>query len=122
MQDPSMRDALLRLSSDDLAWDKTDDATVWRRLFTDTLFQQPSIAQHHWVMDGIDECEDFDLLFTNKFLTSLPVGLRLFATSRRLEVALGAHLLRIPDQHLQSCQDWLWRDCHPDRGMTVSCG
>lgn len=85
MQDSSMRTALLRLSCDDLTWDKTDDASVWRRLFTDTLFQQPSIAQHYWVMDGIDECANFHSLFAKKYLSGFPMGLRLFATSRRLE-------------------------------------
>ncbi|KAM7192873.1 hypothetical protein V8F20_008670 [Naviculisporaceae sp. PSN 640] len=85
MHDALVREALLQLSQDGLVWDRADDASIWRRLFTSTIFQLPSISRHVWVLDGIDECGKFGSLFTKKFLASIPDGLRLFATSRGLE-------------------------------------
>ncbi|KAK3312544.1 hypothetical protein B0H66DRAFT_644720 [Apodospora peruviana] len=85
MQDEMVRDTLLRLASDGLVWDRTDDASVWRRLFTSTIFRLPSISRHFWVVDGVDECTHFNAFFTKRFLATLPEGFRMFATSRGLE-------------------------------------
>lgn len=85
MQDALVREALLQLSQDGIVWDRADDASIWRRLFTSSIFQLPSISRHVWVVDGIDECGNFGSLFTKKFLATIPQGLRLFATSRGLE-------------------------------------
>ncbi|KAK3349876.1 hypothetical protein B0T25DRAFT_582714 [Lasiosphaeria hispida] len=87
-QDRLVRDALLRLAHDDgLVWDKTDDGSVWRRLFIGCIFKLPpnALQQHFWVVDGVDECVRFNSLFTKKLLAAFPQGLKLFATSRRLE-------------------------------------
>ncbi|KAK3681030.1 hypothetical protein B0T22DRAFT_523836 [Podospora appendiculata] len=85
VQDVSVREALLPLAQDGLVWDKTDDASVWRQLFTGTIFKLPSIARHCWVVDGVDECALYNNLFTKRFLSALPAGLRVFATSRNWE-------------------------------------
>lgn len=84
-QDHSVRDALLRLEGDEFVWDKTDDSSVWRRLFTTTIFQLPSVRQHFWIVDGVDECWHFCSLFTKRYLAALPDWLRVFATSQQLE-------------------------------------
>jgi hypothetical protein len=85
MQDRSVQETLLRLEYDGFVWDETDDTSVWRRLFTAHIFQLPSMHRHFWVIDGVDECWNFNSLFTKRYLSTLPDGLRLFATSRKLE-------------------------------------
>lgn len=68
-----------------MRWDKTDEAVVWRRIFTATLFKIPSMASHFWVIDGVDEFSCFGSLFSIKFFATMPQDLHLFATSRLLE-------------------------------------
>jgi hypothetical protein len=85
MQDDLVKETLLQLAQDGLTWDKTDDTSVWRRLFTGCIFKLPSMTQHFWVVDGVDECSNFNALFTKRLLATLPEKLRLFATSRNLE-------------------------------------
>lgn len=85
MHDNVVQQALLQLARDGLAWDQTEDAGVWRRLFVGCIFKLPSISRHFWVIDGVDECANFNALFTKRLLASLPEGLRFFATSRNLE-------------------------------------
>ncbi|KAH6621487.1 hypothetical protein B0J18DRAFT_227999 [Chaetomium sp. MPI-SDFR-AT-0129] len=85
MQDGIIKDALLQLVQDGLTWGQTDDASVWRRLFTGCIFKLSSLARHFWVMDGVDECANSNALFTKRLLATLPENLRLFATSRDLE-------------------------------------
>lgn len=87
-QDARVREALMELvHNDGLFWDKTDDSSVWRRLFLGCIFKlEPSaLRQHAWVVDGIDECAHFNGLFAKRFLATLPSELRLFATSRQLD-------------------------------------
>ncbi|KAK4118645.1 hypothetical protein N657DRAFT_659477 [Parathielavia appendiculata] len=85
MQDDVVREAVLQLAQDDFTWDITDEITVWRRLFAGCIFRTPSLAQHFWVVDGVDECVNFNALFAQRLLVSLPKELRLFATSRNVE-------------------------------------
>lgn len=90
--DDAIRDSLSQLMEEEPAWDKSDALTVWRRLFIGAIFKSPSISKHIWVMDGIDECSNFGVLFTKKLLQSTPIQLRLLATSRDLdEVGRGLH-------------------------------
>ena len=85
MQDTSVQEALLQLARQDLIWDKTDDTVVWRRLFTGCIFKLPCLERHFWVIDAIDECANFNALFTKRLLATVPDSLRLFATSRNLD-------------------------------------
>lgn len=100
-QDESVGRALLQLARDGLVWDKTDDTSVWRRLFTGCIFKLQSLSRHYWVVDGVDECANFNALFTKRLLATLPSELRLFATSRNLEeierglTSLGANRVSI---------------------------
>ncbi|XXG96484.1 hypothetical protein Hte_002767 [Hypoxylon texense] len=84
-QDSQVRNKLLQLESEGVTWDMTDELGVWRRLFVGGIFKLPSISQHFWIVDGVDECANFNSLFTKRILATLPSGLRFFATSRHLE-------------------------------------
>ncbi|KAK4445761.1 hypothetical protein QBC34DRAFT_160610 [Podospora aff. communis PSN243] len=105
-QDILVREALLQLAQDGLVCDMTDDGSIWRRVFTGCIFKLSSISQHCWVMDGLDECTNFNHLFTKKFLTAVPKTLRLFATSRPLqEVERGLSSLGPTRYSLQVLSD-----------------
>lgn len=85
MHDVLVRDKLLQLEDEGIVWDNADEANIWRKLFANNIFKLPSIPQHAWVIDGLDECANFNALFTKRLLAVLPSELRLFATSRSLE-------------------------------------
>ncbi|KAI0378271.1 hypothetical protein F5Y04DRAFT_152464 [Hypomontagnella monticulosa] len=85
MQDSQVREKLLQLDGEGATWDMTDELSVWRRLFTSGIFKLPSLSQHFWVIDGVDECTNFNSLFSKRILATLPRRFRLFATSRHLE-------------------------------------
>ncbi|VUC29166.1 unnamed protein product [Clonostachys rosea] len=84
-KDDVIRERLLQLMDDQSTLDKTDESSIWRKLFIGTIFKCPSISNHIWILDGVDECANFNVLFTRKLLASMPKQLRLFATSRDLE-------------------------------------
>ncbi|KAL6834900.1 hypothetical protein V8C40DRAFT_233072 [Trichoderma camerunense] len=86
-QDKLVREKLIQLEHERVAWDKTDDATIWTKLFVDRIFKLPFEKQHFWVIDGLDECGNFSSLFTKKLLAKLPRKreLRVFVTSRNLD-------------------------------------
>lgn len=86
-QDHLVKEKLMQLEHEGIAWDKTDDATIWAKLFVDRIFKLPLETQHFWVIDGLDECTNFSSLFTKKLLAKLPRKreLRVFVTSRNLD-------------------------------------
>ncbi|KAL7791473.1 hypothetical protein V8C37DRAFT_402997 [Trichoderma ceciliae] len=86
-QDNLVREKLIQLEHEGIAWDKTDDATIWTKLFVDRIFKMPLERQHFWLIDGLDECANFNSLFTKKLLAKLPRKreLRVFVTSRNLD-------------------------------------
>jgi hypothetical protein len=81
MQDAFVRTRFLKMAEETVAWDKSDEKSIWRRLFVGVVFQSPLISRHVWVIDGIDQCPNINTLFT-KFLSTIPPALRVFATSR----------------------------------------
>ncbi|KLU88594.1 hypothetical protein MAPG_07579 [Magnaporthiopsis poae ATCC 64411] len=85
IHDSLVRQSLLKMEADDAAWDKTDDMSVWRRLFSRCILKLPVLHRHVWVMDGLEECSDFNALFTKRVISTLPPELRLFVASRNLE-------------------------------------
>lgn len=105
MQDSHMAYKLLQLENEGVTWDMTDELSFWRRLLISGIFKLPSISQHFWVIDGVDECANFNSLFTKRILATLPRGLRLFGTSRHLE-EIGRGLASLESRvSLQSLSD-----------------
>ncbi|KAH6855712.1 hypothetical protein B0I37DRAFT_61124 [Chaetomium sp. MPI-CAGE-AT-0009] len=87
LQDKTVREAVLLLAEDGRSWDELDEAGVWRRLFTNCVFKVSSLTEtvFFWVLDGVDECSDFNPLFRKRLLVDLPSNIRLFPTSRGLD-------------------------------------
>ncbi|KAI0181154.1 WD40-repeat-containing domain protein [Hypoxylon sp. FL1284] len=88
LQDGQVAEKLLQLRGESLSWDMSNELSLWKRLFVDRVFKLPSTSRHFWIIDAIDECANFNALFTKRILATLPEGIRLFATSRPLEQIL----------------------------------
>ncbi|UKZ70694.1 uncharacterized protein TrAtP1_011666 [Trichoderma atroviride] len=100
IQDSLVKEKLMELEHEGLAWDTASDSVIWAKLFVDGIFNLSFTRRHFWVIDALDECENFNSLFTKKLLAKLPLEgkLQVFITSRNLEaiergrVSLGAHV------------------------------
>ncbi|PTB42433.1 hypothetical protein M441DRAFT_191126 [Trichoderma asperellum CBS 433.97] len=86
-QDNLVKEKLIQFEHEGIVWDKASDALIWTKLFVDRIFKLPFARQHFWVIDALDECDNFNALFTKKLLTKLPLEgkLQVFITSRNLE-------------------------------------
>ncbi|KFA52959.1 hypothetical protein S40293_09406 [Stachybotrys chartarum IBT 40293] len=84
MQDNILMHEMLRILGDQTAWDRADEAVIWRKLFIGCIFKA-DLSHHRWVIDGIDECANFNSLFSKRLLNTMPNMLQIFATSRDLE-------------------------------------
>ncbi|KAI1392460.1 uncharacterized protein F4822DRAFT_436235 [Hypoxylon trugodes] len=85
IQDSQMADKLFEIEAEYVTWDLTDELSLWRKLFVNGIFKLPSISRHFWIIDGVDECVNFNSLFTKRILATVPEGLHFFATSRHLD-------------------------------------
>ncbi|KAK3176965.1 hypothetical protein OEA41_008291 [Lepraria neglecta] len=78
-----VRQMLLRLKEDDVQIDKTDERTIWRKLFVNGIFQiEASTRPHFWIIDALDECNNHALLFPMLAKVETPFPLKIFITSR----------------------------------------
>jgi WD40 repeat protein len=92
-----VREMLLEMQKDDIKFDNDNEHTIWRKLFLSGIFRT-ELSRHYWVIDALDECENFGLLFDlmlAKLDKSIP--LRILILSRenselvRHFSSLGAH-------------------------------
>ncbi|SPN96677.1 uncharacterized protein DNG_00198 [Cephalotrichum gorgonifer] len=83
--DTGVLSKVLHLEEEGLTWNPLDESAVWRNLFVSNIFDVPSISRHVWVIDGLDECVDFQAIFAKKLLLNVSPKLRIFMTSRPLE-------------------------------------
>jgi WD40 repeat protein len=77
-----VRETLLEMQKDDIEFNNDNERTLWRKLFLSGIFQT-EFPRHYWVIDALDECEDFTSLFDlmlAKLDKSIP--LRILITSR----------------------------------------
>lgn len=99
--DESARSKLLSLEKDDSLWDRGDERAVWRKLFLRGLFLTGSPQPHFWIIDALDECNNFQSLFP--LLSRIPNYLRILVSSRSTQdiengfMGLGDRVLR---QHI----------------------
>ncbi len=68
--DALVRERLLLLEAEGSILSQGDEVSLWRKLFVSNIFQIPTIRQHTWVIDALDECANFNALFTKKTLSS----------------------------------------------------
>ncbi|KAI1111484.1 hypothetical protein F5Y14DRAFT_309265 [Nemania sp. NC0429] len=72
---PSVRQSLHTMQETGLAFDKDDERAIWRKLFTNEIFNLSLQRPQYWIVDGLDECVDASKLFTllAKFQPAFPV-------------------------------------------------
>ncbi|PPJ58643.1 hypothetical protein CBER1_03547 [Cercospora berteroae] len=59
-----------------------NERLLWRKLFVDIILRS-SLEEQYWVIDGLDECENFAAAFTSLFGKSVhSIRLRILITSR----------------------------------------
>ena len=83
IMDIRVRQMLLKLREDDVQIDKTDERTIWRKLFVNGVFQvEASVRPHYWIIDALDECSNHAVLFPMPAKVETPFPLRVLITSR----------------------------------------
>lgn len=77
-----VRDALAEMMDNHVTFSYDEPRSIWRTVFVDTIFKT-QMAEHYWILDGIDECVDEPVLrelILVKLDGSIP--LKLLITSR----------------------------------------
>ncbi|OIW26895.1 hypothetical protein CONLIGDRAFT_707468 [Coniochaeta ligniaria NRRL 30616] len=82
--DPLIRGDLAGLVEDGNESNIDDERTVWRRLFLSCMFRRGMSRPHYWIIDGLDECSNYQALFPLLSKLDPQVPLRIFITSRPL--------------------------------------
>ncbi|PIA99267.1 hypothetical protein CB0940_02543 [Cercospora beticola] len=68
--------------TDALSSQNQNERLLWRKLFVDIILRS-SLEEQYWVIDGLDECENFAAAFTSLFGKSVhSIRLRILITSR----------------------------------------
>jgi hypothetical protein len=80
LSDRLVAQRVLQLHREGNTWDQHDENAIWHKLFVNNIFKLSSMATHIWVIDGLDECLRLSYWF--KLVPQLPLGLRVFLTSR----------------------------------------
>ena len=105
MSDVTTLQSLLDSQRDAPPWTKSDNRTIWRKFFLGCLFNQGNSVRHIWVIDGLDECEEFAAFLS--LISEIPSCLSIFLTCRngpaidkglrRIEQLVGCFQMREQD-------------------------
>ncbi|MCJ1306268.1 hypothetical protein MMC08_009088, partial [Hypocenomyce scalaris] len=82
LKSSEVRDILLGLQDEDVAFDKEDAKSIWRKLFAGGILQIRFQRQYYWVIDALDECNEPIVLLNLLAKANLSTMLRIFFTSR----------------------------------------
>ncbi|KAL4746267.1 hypothetical protein BDW72DRAFT_38529 [Aspergillus terricola var. indicus] len=77
-----IRDQLWEMCESGIPLDRKDERTIWRTIFTSRILRARLRQTQYWVIDALDECENYPTIFPflAKVQDSFP--LRIFFTSR----------------------------------------
>ena len=78
----TIREALMKLVSDEEMIDKSDERSIWQKLFVAHIFEVTLKHTHYWIIDALDECNNHGVLLP--LLAKIPARfpLRIFISSR----------------------------------------
>ncbi|KAK7429330.1 hypothetical protein QQZ08_004142 [Neonectria magnoliae] len=95
------RDTMLAIQKDGFRVEQADERTLWRILFISGIFKAAK-ARHFWVIDALDECSNFAVLF-DSILANIDesIPLRILITSRHT-VDLDQKFIGLQSKWLQS--------------------
>lgn len=78
-----VRRRLLSMINTGVRFDKDDGKAVWRRVLLSAVFRANWQQTHYWVVDALDECSDFDVLFSMLASIESKFRIKIFITSRK---------------------------------------
>ncbi|KAH8807662.1 hypothetical protein F5884DRAFT_752245 [Xylogone sp. PMI_703] len=80
--DAEIRRRLL-IETDGAGFESRDERVIWRKLFVGGIFQAKKFRPHYWIIDGLDECNKAQSLFSMLSKVNGDIPLRVFITSRK---------------------------------------
>jgi WD40 repeat protein len=83
LDDDSAISRLLDLEKDGESWEHDTDQALWSKLFLRCLFQTDSLGHHYWIIDALDECDNFQSFF--QLISKMPKNLRILISSRKTQ-------------------------------------
>lgn len=83
LDDDSAISRLLDLEKDAGSWERDSDQALWSKLFLRCLFRTDSLGHHYWVIDALDECNNFQSFF--QLISKMPKNLRILISSRKTQ-------------------------------------
>lgn len=78
-----IRSRLLSMIDTGIRFDKNDGKVVWRRVLLPAVIRANWQQTHYWVIDALDECSDFDVLFSMLASIEPKFKIKIFITSRK---------------------------------------
>jgi len=101
-----IRQKLMSLQKDNVSIDKTDERSIWRRIFVTRILRAEMRPPHYWVIDGLDECTDHTALFPLLAKMDRQFPLFVFLTSRpSLAIERSFSQEKIPRIHESVARD-----------------
>ncbi|MCJ1382328.1 hypothetical protein MMC17_005441 [Xylographa soralifera] len=82
LKSSDIRDVVLNLQSEDVAFDKEDARSIWRKLFVGGILRTRLQRPYYWVIDALDECNEPMVLLDLLAKPNLNTMPRVFFTSR----------------------------------------
>ena len=79
-----VRQQLLSMIEKAIRFDKDDGKIIWRKLVWPVISHTRTTSTHYWVLDALDECSGFELLFTMMSSLERNLHIRILITSRKL--------------------------------------
>lgn len=79
-----VRQAILTMVREDEYFNKDDYNTIWRMFFLSRIYRMKFQRPHYWVIDALDECDKYAILFQLLSKIDKKFPLRVFLTSRPL--------------------------------------
>lgn len=116
-----IRDTFLEMRENETRFDKSNFQSIWRTLFVGGILQTKSVKPQFWVLDGLDECINFEDMFPLIAKVNAAYPLRIFLTSRPSPVmqrSLGGNGIRAAvhevDQNITSQDIKLYVEYHTE--------
>ena len=78
-----VREQILAMQEDGVRFDQDDERAIWRKVFVSGIFRAEFHQTQYWVLDALDECRNYDVLFSMLSKLDSHTRIRVLITSRR---------------------------------------
>jgi WD40 repeat protein len=80
----NVRQKLLSMIERGIRFDKDDAKAVWRKVVVPSISQVDPFQTQYWILDALDECSDFNLLFPMMASIEPTTSIKILITSRKM--------------------------------------